>query len=123
MTVPAMARPGLSIPVRSASATSAVVPARAASPSPADSRAATSRRAGRPARTRARSASRAAATWKYIAIPARNPAAHPALAVPTVPAAAVLPNSRARSARRPAAATTNTVGTTTSRNRLTGLRT
>ena len=71
------------MPVRSASATRATALASTARASPVSSRAATRRVAGRPAMTSRRSASRAAETWKYMATPARNPAAHPAVVVST----------------------------------------
>jgi len=94
----------------------------AASTSPVSSRAATMVRAGIPATTSRRSVSRAAATWKYIATPARNPAAHPAVAVSTGGPPPAPPSSFAASASGPAATSTNVTGTRTRVSRLTGLR-
>jgi hypothetical protein len=81
MAVPPTTRSGSSMPVRSCRATSAAALASNARTSPVSRRAVTSRAAASPATTRPRSAARAAATWKYMAMPARNPAAHPAVTV------------------------------------------
>ncbi|MFF5188033.1 hypothetical protein ACFY30_30450 [Streptomyces sp. NPDC000345] len=88
---------------------------------PVAMRAATSREGASPARTKRRSAARAARIWKYMAIAAMNPAAQPAVAVCTAGPPGP-PSSSAASASGRAATTTNTTGTRMSTSRFTGVR-
>jgi len=108
------------MPVRTANASRAAAETPAASSRPVTSRAVTSRRAGRPVSTTRRSVARADRVWKYMATPARNAAAQPAVAVCTD--TPIPPSSFAASAIGPAATSTNTTGTSTTTSMLTGLR-
>jgi hypothetical protein len=111
----AITRPGSAIPpVRAASAARAAALASPARASPAVRRAVTSRAACSPEMTSRRSVSRAAETWKYMAMADRKPAAHLAVAVWIAAPLPPLPKrpSLARLPMGPAATTRNTTGTT-----------